>query len=101
VTDKPAVISLSDLREALRRLLDAAEEQFGAVIDLDADHYWAIDSRGAFDLSTDPEVDVGQLSDDTATVRDLLAREDGEIFLWHDLDHLIAILQRIAALARP
>jgi hypothetical protein len=41
------------------------------------------------------------VSDDVETVRELLVRERGEIFLWHDLEHLVGILQRIAALARP
>ena len=83
------------------RLLDAAEEQSGGTIDLDADHYWSIDPRAAFDPANDPEVDVGQLSDDTARLRELLGRKGGEVFLWHDLEHMTAILERIAALARP
>jgi hypothetical protein len=101
VADEPAVVALADVREALARVLDAAEAELGAVVDLDADHYWALDAGAAFDLSKDPEIKAGQVSDDVETVRELLVRERGEIFLWHDLEHLVGILQRIAALARP
>jgi len=99
--DEPLVIPVSDLRDALTRLLEAATERFGPLVDLDADHYWAIEPDAAFDIAKDPPVAVGQLSDDVSTVRDLLARDDGEVFLWHDLEHAIGILQRIASLARP
>jgi hypothetical protein len=34
-------------------------------------------------------------------VRSLLAREDGEVFLWHDLDHFIGLLRAIAFLDLP
>ena len=62
---------------------------------------WAVEPNAAFDLEEDPPVAVGQLSDDVATVRELLTRDDAEVFLWHDLEHVIGILQRIASLARP
>jgi hypothetical protein len=39
VADEPAVVALADVREALARVLDAAEAELGAVVDLDADHY--------------------------------------------------------------
>ena len=98
---EPVVIALADLRDVLTRLLDAAEEQFGPLVDLDADHYWSLDAAAAFDLSKDPSVDAGQLSDDVAEVRELLARDEDEAVLWHDLEHVTRVLQRIAALARP
>jgi hypothetical protein len=103
MADDGVAIALSDLRDALERLLAAAAEQFGTSIDLAADYYWSIDTREAFDLSREPSWEVGQLSDDVATVRQLLNRDQDEdgLFLWHDLDHAIAILQRIAGLARP
>lgn len=67
-------------------------------MDLDADHYWCIDSADAFDLSTEPNVVAGHLEDDAEEIRDLLGRS--EVFLWHDLDHLIGLLSRLAALDR-
>ena len=79
----------------------APEEQFRKRVDLDADYYWAIAPAAAFDLTEDPAVYAGQLSDDVATVGELLTREGGEIFLWHDLEHVTGILLRISALARP
>jgi hypothetical protein len=99
--DAALVLAFSDLRDALERLIAAATDEFGPSIDLDADHYWSIDARDAFDLSREPALEAGQLSDDVASVREFLARDDGETFLWHDLDHIVGILKRIAALARP
>jgi hypothetical protein len=99
--DDALVLAFADLSAALERLMAAAAEQIGPVVDLDADHYWSLDVRDAFDLSRDPSVEAGQLSEDVATVRELLSRAEGEVFLWHDLEHVIGILQRVAALARP
>ena len=99
--DEPIAIALADLRAALARVLDAAEEQFGPVVDLEADYYWSLAAGDAFDLSKDPSVVAGQLSDDVAEVRDLLAREEDEVVLWHDLEHVTGILLRIAGLAQP
>jgi hypothetical protein len=95
------VIAVSDLRNALSRLLDAATERFGPLIDLDADYYWAINPRTAFDLQNDPTFETGQLSDDVETIGELLSRDDGEVILWHDLEHVIAILQRLSNLDMP
>jgi hypothetical protein len=86
-------VSIADLRAALARVLDAVEDRFGEVIDLDADHDWLIESTGSFDLSRAPEVVAGQLSDDVETID-----STEEVFIWHDLDHLIGVLRRIAAI---
>jgi hypothetical protein len=101
VADDGTSVALADLRDGLSRLLAAAEEQLGSVIDLGADHYCAIDSRAAYDLSREPELEAGQLSDDVESLRDLLGRDGGEVFLGHDLEHVAAILSRIAALDVP
>lgn len=80
------------------RLLDATEKRFGPVLHLDADHYWKIDPGDAFDLTKEPPILASQISDDVSTIRGLLAQDDDEIDLWHDLDHLIGVLQRVSAL---
>jgi hypothetical protein len=95
------LIALSELREALDRVLAAAAVELGPSISLDADNYWWIDTRDAFDLSREPSLEAGQLSDDVASTREMLNRENDEVIVWHDLEHVIGILQRIAALARP
>lgn len=89
-------VSIPDLRAALSRVLDAVEDQLGEIIDLDADHYWLIDSADSFDLSHEPDVVAGQLSDDVGTIY-----SPEKVFVWHDLDHLIGVLRRIAAIDRP
>jgi hypothetical protein len=98
VDKSPDQISLSDLREVVRLVLDAVEEQFGSTIDLDADHYWSLDPVESFDLTRDPRVTAGQISEDVEDTRGVLTREEGEIYLWHDIAHLAAIFTRISAL---
>jgi hypothetical protein len=51
---------------------------------------------------SEPEVMGRSLSDDVASIREVVERVDrseDELLLWHDLNHLIGILQRISALA--
>lgn len=94
-------IEIAELRLVLDRVFDQLEREHGSSIDLDADYYWTLDLRRSFDLSEDQTsaLDVGQLSDDVAELRRVLA--DGEIVIWHDLEHLVGVLRRLAALAAP
>jgi hypothetical protein len=97
-----AVISIAELRVAVGRLLDAAEKRFGPRVELDADYYWSIFPSDAFNMESEPPVLTGQLTDDVETIRDVLQRADpdeDELLLWHGLDHLTGILQRISHLA--
>jgi hypothetical protein len=89
-------ITVTQLRSVFDRLVRAMEEEFGETIVLDGDHYWTVDSSDAFDLEVVPEPVVGQLSDDVSSVTGIETVE-----IWHDLDHLVGILRRIAALSRP
>jgi hypothetical protein len=52
-------------------------------------------------LRNDPSFETGQLSDDVETIGDILSRDDGEVILWHDLEHVIGILQRLSNLYMP
>ena len=98
----PLVISVSDLRDAMGRVLDAVERKYGASIDLDADHYWSLGPAECFDLTRDPEIETGQISDDVKTVQEILSPEhEHELFIWHDLEHLTGILCRLSALDSP
>ncbi|MFI5937824.1 hypothetical protein [Actinoplanes sp. NPDC051494] len=94
------VLSLADLRRALTRSLDEIERQQGSVVELGADFYWTIVPWAAFSFGADvPQPTVGQLSDDVRSMRDILAdHPDPPISAWHDLAHLIGILNRLAAL---
>ncbi|MET7403909.1 hypothetical protein ABZS66_61645 [Dactylosporangium sp. NPDC005572] len=98
------LVSLGDLRQALALLLDEIEKRHGKVIDLDADYYWTIGAWDAFRLGAVgvPEPTVGQLTDDVRSMRDMLtAPGDRTMVVWHDLAHVIGILNRLAALDRP
>jgi hypothetical protein len=98
MTERGPEIALAELRNALERLRVSASEQFGPSVDLDADQYWWIETDEAFDLTREPSVVAGGLSDDVSSMREMMNRE---VVLWHDLDHVIGILQRISSLSRP
>jgi hypothetical protein len=93
-------VQLDDLRTALVRVLDAVEARHGPLIDLDADYYSEVSLDSAY--SQEPRIEIGQLSDDVDSLRELLARDaTDEVFVWHDLGHLVGILRRLAALDVP
>jgi hypothetical protein len=54
-----------------------------------------------YDPYVNPPIDaltLGQLRDDVHAIRGLLDRDaDDGVFVWHDLRHLVGVLQRIAA----
>ena len=95
----PLSLSMSELREAVNALVDLIEADLGPTIDLAADYYWHLDGRSAFDMSTTPTIDSGQLSDDLVSLR--AAVRSGDMVLWHDLEHLVGILRRLTVLSRP
>ncbi|NEK96341.1 hypothetical protein GCU67_19540 [Modestobacter muralis] len=87
----------------LDRVLDDLSARHGDEVELTADHYWVIDPQAAYDLSATPSIEqltVGQLADDLAEVAALSAATDPP-FPWHDLGHVIGILQRLAAQDLP
>lgn len=101
-------IRVDELRGACTLLLDEVERRFGPEVILcstrfDDDHYWSLAIRTAFGLVDHPELHLraGQTSDDAKEVQDLLKRDAGEVFLWHDLDHLAAVLLRLASIDEP
>ncbi len=99
--DDLAQVSVAELRAAFDRLLTEVERRFGSEIHLDDRHYWLIWPAEAFDFDPEsrPSVLVGDLSDDIAEVRGLLARDlaEEDVILWHDLRHFIGVLTRLAA----
>ena len=96
-------ISVDELREAVRRQLDAVERRFGASVQLGTDDYWGLFSPEMFVANdSKPELVGRSLSDDVSDLRESLRNDDpseDELMLWHDMDHLAGILQRISALA--
>lgn len=91
----PLIVSISALRIALLRALDAAEAELGTEITLETDYYWHIQVQDAFDMAHSPETfTVGQVSDDLAQV-ELADHERVPAEAWHDLSHLIGILRAL------
>ena len=92
-------LEVREIRDAIAAVLDRVQARFGPVIELDADYYWTLDLRTAFDLNKDTKQGLGmaQLSDDVQELRDFLARPDDPT-IWHPLSHILGILMRIAAL---
>ena len=96
-------ISVDELREAVSRQLDAVERRFGATVQLGIDDYWGLFSPEMFQVGDSrPELVGRSLSDDVSDLRESLRGDDAsedELMLWHDMDHLAGILQRISSLA--
>ena len=96
-------ISVDELRTAVGRLLDAVEGLFGQSVQLGVDSYDGLFSPKIFPTDgSAPEIMGRSLSDDVASVRQIAERADrseDENLLWHDLNHLVGILQRVSALA--
>jgi hypothetical protein len=93
-------IEIADLRAATTAILDAVERRMGSSVRLGADHYWLIPPSAAFAMENEPALEVGQLTDDVAELRASLGRDD-DLVIWHDLQHVIAVLQRLASLDLP
>jgi hypothetical protein len=90
-----AAVEIAELRNALTRCLDDCERRWGTRIDLAADHYWLVEPTDAFDLSHEPTLGVGQLTNDVAEISN-----STDLTAWHDLAHLLGPLARLAALLR-
>ena len=98
----PLILDLAALRQAVDRCLDACQQQLGEQVSVEADPYWLIEPSAAFDLSGEPSINSGRLSDDLDEVTAINAtRDDDQRALWHELGHLLGPLARLASLATP
>ena len=95
------MLDLAALRQAVNKCLDACREQFGEHVDLGADGYWLVEPGAAFDLTREPVVGVGQLSDDLDEVVAINNEQDDARAIWHELGHLLGPLARLAAMTTP
>jgi hypothetical protein len=105
VTSGDPEITVDELREATRRLLDATERTLGPTVELRADRYLGLFAPEMFASDDSQTAVLGRsLSDDVAEIRAVVSRpEDAfedDLMLWHDLNHLVGILQRLSSLAR-
>lgn len=102
--DAPMTVSLSQLRQVLNRLLDdVVERNGGDEIELDADYYWMLDPLDTYNASESPtaaRMTLGQLSDDLVELTAMAATSDPAV-IWHDLAHVVGILQWLAVRDRP
>ncbi len=97
-----ADVSVSDLREAVTRLLDAVEAQFGPELRFAEAFYWNVPFGEATKIYDSPKPDMGSAVDDAESVREFLARDGSEpVSIWHEADHLAGILRAIARLDLP
>ena len=97
------MLDLDALRAAISKCLDECETRLGRHVEMVADHYWLIEPDAAFDLSQEPVVSAGRLSDDLAEIRRLVDAHElsGSLTAWHGLGHVLGPLTRLAALLSP
>ncbi|MDP9822841.1 hypothetical protein [Nocardioides massiliensis] len=93
----PPDITVAELRTAIGRVLDAVEEQFGEELRFPVDYYWAIPVEDAYATYDTPKLEMmGQVSDDTASVRAFLDEPTDEyVSIVHECAHLRGVLQAI------
>ena len=95
-------VRIEELRAALDVVLARVEERLGAEVDLGAALYWEIEADAAFDMQSTPAASVGQLADDVERLHELAVNgPNAEVWVWHDVAHLVGILPRIGALDLP
>ena len=94
-------LDLDALREAIAMCLDHCERVLGRQVDLGADFYWLIEADSAFDLTQEPSVNTGELSDDLTEIARMRHEGLEAAEAWHGLGHLLGPLTRLAALTLP
>jgi hypothetical protein len=89
-------LELPLLRRQLNRLLVILEERGGATVQLHEDHYWSLETSELFSLEAVPTPSAGSLSDDVDELTAMASRPDDLLVPWHDLKHLIGLLEVLA-----
>lgn len=92
-------VRVSDIRQALDRVLGAVERDLGSEFALDADYYWHLPVTAAFNMEVEPSPGVlttGSLVDDL----DGRAGKDSNA-TWHELGHLIGVLRAVEHRCSP
>jgi len=94
---EPLSLNVAQLRLAVGRLLDAIEHQLGDEVTFGVDHYWNVPNTAAYDPHSQPELDMGQVSDDVKSVRDFSATSvDEPVAIWHECEHIAGVFRAIA-----
>ena len=95
MTDAPD-ITVAELRTAIGRILDAVEETHGEELRFPVDYYWDVHVSDAFEPYVKPELGMGQVSDDTSSVRDFLSQPaDEPVVIQHECEHFRGLLLAI------
>lgn len=93
----PLILNIEQLRRAVGRVLDAAAARYGQEMRIDVDYYWNVPIDQAYNPSIDPELDMGQVSDDAQSVGDFAAGSaDDPVAVWHECQHIAGVLRAIA-----
>lgn len=105
-TGVSTTVSVPELRAALALVLDKEESMYGTQFEPAADTYWDLPVSEAFELQLDPAsatLTVGSLRDDVETVSELAAvvGDQKQVFVRHDLAHIVGILRAIVAMDLP
>lgn len=95
------IIDLPLLRTELARLLREVEKRHGAAAKVHADHYGLVESAAGADLSQEPKLGLGQLSDDASELQAMADRPSEDLIPWHDLKRLVGLLDALAAVDLP
>jgi hypothetical protein len=90
-------LELPLLRRQLNRLLVLLEERGGATVQLREELYWVLETSEMFSLESVPAPSAGQLSDDIDELTAMASRPDDILVPWHDLKHLIGLLEALAS----
>jgi hypothetical protein len=101
---EPTVLSLRELRQVLDQLLAAIETANGGDgIEVTEDLYWVLDPSDTYAVHRTPNtarLSLGQLSDDVAELHGMAEATD-QPQIWHDLAHVVGVLQWLAVRDRP
>lgn len=87
---------LALLRSELDRVLREVEARYGPSVETTESLYWALPPGEQVSFDSEPTPSVGDLSDDVSELTALSGRLDSEIVPWHDLRHLVALLELVA-----
>jgi hypothetical protein len=96
-------IEIDAVRAAIAVLLDALQESFGPSVTVQADGYWHLPVKAAFDLSRSAsDVTVGRLGDDVDELGEIIADPSSAATnAWHGLAHVIGVLRALELTALP
>ena len=101
--NEPVEITTTDIRAAFDRVMLAVEARYGLSISLEKDYYFEVDVANSYSSEVDhgKHILAGQLSEDVEEIAEMLQRDDDETYIWHDLNHLIAVLRYMVFMDDP